>query len=798
MIPSLLCGLAVLPAPAAPGPSAVLWQDAPAAEYISGFPLGNGRIGAMVLGPPNAVRVALNHQALWRGRTRGRTNPATAQSLAPIRALFFEGQIAEASRRANAELGTRPETGVDPYQPVGDLRVEIAGSGSFTGFRRELDLATGVVTTAWRAGGHAHRSEVLVSRADGVLVLRLSTSDPAGISGRLILSRIADPDCKLTPRAAAGSIVLAGAFPEGIAFEAACRAWGDRAGSCVAEADAASATAAIRIVGARHVVAALAISVTPGVGADAERPAEEILSRAARRCGGDFGKFRTRHVAAHRRLFDRVRLRLGGPDRAALPTPRRLAEARAGASDPALAALYLQYGRYLLMASSAPGGLPANLQGLWNEDIKPPWDADFHHDVNLQMNYWPAEVTNLPECAEPLFDHVERLARNGAAAARDLYGCGGTYIPLVSDRWALCNKTQGGWSEWTGAAAWLARHFWTRWEYSGDRAFLRERAYPLLKQVGDFYQDYLVADPRPASPWRGRLVPVPSQSPENRFVGGIDPVSLCVGATMDLELIHEVFTHLIAGSEVLGMDADLRARWRGILERIPPLQIGRHGQLQEWLEDYEEVEPGHRHFSHLYALYPGDQVTVEETPALAAAARASIERRLAHNGGPSGWSRAWLVCLFARLRDGDAAAEHLRHLMGDFATASMLDLHPPRVFQIDGNFGGAAGIAEMLLQSHGGVVRLLPALPDAWPSGEVSGLRARGGLEVGVAWSGGRAQRATLRSARGGPCRVRPPAGQRVVSASAGRRAVRLSPPGPLGEVALVCPVGAAVTLRLE
>jgi alpha-L-fucosidase 2 len=797
MFLSLLWSVATLPAVAvAADPPLTLWYDRPTAEYMSGLPLGNGRIGAMVLGEPSRERIALNHQFLWRGKTRDRTNPVTAQNLPAIRRLFFEGNIVEASHRANRELGTLPQVGVDPYQPLGDLWLEFPNCREYTDYRRELDLSTATARSRFRSGSTLYEREVFISRADNLLVMRLTSDTPGAISGDLVLSRRDDPECIL--QFSPEERTMQGRFPEGISFCAVVQTLHE--GGTVEPVKTASGELRMRISGANSLTLLLTMETSFDFGRQKEQDpaaaAKETLRRAIQRTAGDIAALRRRHLQAHRRLFDRVKLRLGSGNSAHLPTDQRLTAMRGGNPDLSLQALYFHYGRYLLISSSAPGGLPANLQGIWNEDLRPPWDADFHHDINVQMNYWPAEVTNLSECHDPLFDHVERLAKHGKQAAKDFYGCRGIYIGIVSDPWALVNKTQGGWSEWTGAAAWLAQHFWQRWEYTGDREFLAKRAYPYMKEVAAFYEDYLIPDPRPQSRWKGRLVTVPSQSPENRFVGGIDPVSLTIGATMDFQLIHELLTNCIAASERLGVDAEKRAEWERILQQIPPLLIGKHGQLQEWLEDYDEAEPGHRHMSHLYGLFPGEQITREKTPELAAAARKSIERRLAHEGGHTGWSRSWLIGLFARLGEGDSAEYHLRHLITDFATITLLDLHPPRIFQIDGNFGGTAGVAEMLLQSHGGVIRLLPALPKAWSEGEVSGLVARGGVEVGIVWREGRAVEATLKSRRGGLCRIQPPPGQKIGRVLLGNR--KLTFTADNGTILLEIPAGKTARLTLD
>ncbi|HRU05819.1 MAG TPA: glycoside hydrolase family 95 protein [Candidatus Brocadiia bacterium] len=717
----------------------VIWHCSAAREWKDALPLGNGELGAMVFGKLMCERIALNHEWLWRAKGRYRDDPPVFTNLKRIRELLMSGKTLEGGTLAADVISGpkgRPKR-VDPYQPAGDLwlRIHRRLGGAY---RRELDLSTAVAKVTQQAGDDQVTEEVFVHSALPVIAVRLAASRAGAMPLTAGLSRASDAECSLLNWSTEKGFGFEGRFIEGTHFAVEARV--SAPGGVVTPHEG---FALVDVADAAEVLLLLSIAVSHD-GADAGEMCAERLSGVDL----DWGRLLAGHVEAHRKWFGRMSLDLKAAEPEE-PTDQRLAKMRDGAGDLALEQLFFDYGRYLLISSSRPGGLPANLQGIWNEDINPPWESDLHHDINLQMNYWLAEPCNLAELAEPLFDHVERFIPHGRVMARNYYGCEGIVLPLQTDPWGRCTAESYCYAVWTGAAAWLAQHFWFRWEYGQDKDFLAKRAYPLFKEVAAFYESYLIRDSD------GRLTTAPSQSPENVFEGGMSPVSLCVGAAMDLELIHDTLTHAIAASEILGVDKELRQKWSGILRDLAPLKIGSDGRLMEWREEVKELDPGHRHVSHLFALYPGDQITVEDTPELAAAARKSLEKRLAHMPGLSGWSSAWHGCLWARLGNGDRALEQVRLILRQHTTASLLDLHPPSIFQIDGNFGATAAVVEMLMQSHRGLLRLAPALPKAWPEGEVRGLRARGGFEVDLEWRGGRPTAARIVSLLGKRLRIK-------------------------------------------
>jgi alpha-L-fucosidase 2 len=765
-----------------------LRYDHPATNWTEALPIGNGRLGAMIYGDPRQERIQFNEDTLTSDEPGYRTLPLDVRKdFAAVRELIASRKFAEAD-----VLVTRKWLGRSwaCYQPMGDLRMVFDHGGTIQNYRRELSLDDATCRIQYECDGVKFQREILASHPDEVIAMRLTANQPGRINFQVRLTS-PHPTARFQVDAAAKSIAMSGQAP-GMVVRRTLD-WIEKQGETwkypeLFGADGKRRPQAKQIlygdeIGGRGMFfnARLRVQTTGGVvtetngmisvrgadeaiillsaatsfngfdkspsreGVDASAKANAFLEVASRR---QFPELVSRHLADFRRLFNRVSLRLGdsGSQRD-MPTDLRVKQFGNG-KDPSLVALYFQYGRYLMIAGSRPGGQPLNLQGMWNEEVIPPWASGYTININTEMNYWPAEIANLSECTEPLLRLIRELAVDGRRVARDMYGCRGWVAHHNTTLWRCAQPVdfQARTAFWPMGGAWLCRHLSEHFAFTGDREFLKNDAYPLLKGACEFYLDWLVFDAD------GKLITPVGTSPENQFAytdqnGKETRAAVSAGVAMDTAIIRDLFKQTLSVARIIGTDPAFQDELTAALAKLRPYQIGSKGQLLEWAEEFREPEPHHRHISQIYGLYPGDEITPDGTPALAAAARRTLEMR---GEGGTGWSMAWKINLQARLKDSEAASRMLSNLITESTLPNLLDTCPP--FQIDGNFGGCAGIAEMLLQSHKGFIQILPACPKAWSQGQFKGLMTRGGFEVSATWEKGRLQNVQITSHQGGDC----------------------------------------------
>lgn len=744
-----------------------LWYNAPATVWEEALPIGNGRIGAMVYGNPLQEVYQLNEESIWSGYPQDWNNPKAANALPQVREAVDGGDYAKASElwKANAQ---GPYTA--RYLPMANLMLDQLTRGEARNLYRELNISNALSTVTYEADGVKYRRTSFISYPDQVMVIKIAADRPQAVSLHIRLNSLLRYTVQTKGEK---TLILNGKAPAYVAnrdYDPHQVVYDDKRGTqfkvqveLLPDGGHCEANdSALTVRNANEVV--LLLSAVTDFGnkkmtlKKCKRPYQELLQR---------------HTDDHQQLFNRLQLSLGTENlqKEALPTNERLKSFEQDPTDNGLTELYYQYGRYLLIASSRPGGLPANLQGIWNRHVQPPWGSNYTTNINTEMNYWPAEITNLPECFLPLSDFIGRLAVNGAQTAKVNYGINrGWLAHHNSDVWAQTAPTGGydsdpkgapRWSCWPMAGVWLCQHLWEHYAFGGDKKYLSKTAYPLMKGAAEFLLQWLQKDPE-----TGYWITNPSTSPENRFryidkEGKKQNGEISRSSGMDLGLAWDLLTNCIEASTVLDTDKAFRQQCMDVRANLQPFRIGSKGQLLEWDKEFEETDPNHRHVSHLFALHPGRQIIPEQQPELAAACQRTLEIR---GDGGTGWAMAWKINFWARLRDGNHAFGILKNglryvdatqvsVRGGGTYANLFDAHPP--FQIDGNFGGTAGITEMLLQSHAGYIHLLPALPDNWQSGSIKGVRARGGFTIDMEWKESRITRLSVTSHSGGTCRIR-------------------------------------------
>ena len=726
-----------------------LWYQQPAKKWVEALPIGNGRLGGMVFGNPAKEVIQLNESTVWAGQPSRNDNPDAIDALPQVRELIFAGKYKEAQDLANQKIISHSSNGM-PYQTVGDLELLFPGHDDFKDYYRELNLETATTLTRYVVDGVTYQREVFSSFPDQVMMIRITASEPAKLNFTASMGRPAPVNITTKDN---DKLIMSGVTGDcdsvkgAVKFQALVNIEND--GGAVSATDST-----ISVSGADTAILYVSIASSfnnyHDISADAGERANAYLEKARKK---SYEQILQDHIADYRKYFNRVSIDLGVTDSVKNPTNVRIGQFATG-NDPQMAALYYQFGRYLLISSSRPGGQPATLQGIWNDQLYPPWDSKYTVNINTEMNYWPSEPTNLTEMNEPLVQMVREVAQTGRQTAKVMYGQDGWVLHHNTDIWRINGPVDGSfWGMWPMAGAWFCQHLYDKYEYNGDIEYL-ESIYPVLKGAVEFYLGFLVEEP--THQW---LVVSPSVSPENAPACHPE-FSISAGTTMDNQLLFDLFTRTIKAAELLDRDAEFATKTDQALKRLPPMQIGQYGQLQEWLEDWDNPQDHHRHVSHLYGVFPSNQISPFRTPELFDAARTS----LIYRGDPStGWSMNWKINLWAHFLDGNHAykliTDQISLVEEDGAEkggtyANMFDAHPP--FQIDGNFGFTSGVTEMLLQSDDGAIFVLPALPDVWGSGRIRGIRARGGFEIkNMEWKNGQVTKLVIKSKLGGNCRIR-------------------------------------------